>query len=178
MDHLVQGGGQGRFLRGDRGPPPVGRLEKPGVDHHFVPLRPAGRTQRHPQLLPAGEGAGHPGHRPRHPLVAGHHRLDGPFLRGQDFPQQGAGGRGSESVLGHSSSVCHTRPTKFPRSERGAGRRFRPPTAKPRRWPPPPKPSKCGTGSVSGRGGCAARGRRSPGPPPIRPNGPARPRCR
>ena len=89
VDRFVEGGSQGGFFGRNGGPASVGGLEKAGVDDHLVRRGPAGDAQYHPQLLAARQGARHPGHGAGHPLVAGHHRLDGPFLGRQYLGEDG-----------------------------------------------------------------------------------------
>ena len=88
VDHLVERGGEGGLLGGDGRSTSVGGLEESRVDHHLMFGCAARGTERHPQVFPAGQGAGDPGHGAGHPLVAADHRLDNAFLRRQDLGQQ------------------------------------------------------------------------------------------
>jgi len=76
MHHLVERGGQGNLVGGNRSVAVIRGLEDAWIADHLVVGSGGLSTEPNLEMGVLGEGAGEPGHRGGDPLIAAHHRLD------------------------------------------------------------------------------------------------------
>ena len=116
----MEGGGKRHLGRGDRGLTGVCRLEHPGVDDD---LSGGGRRpgpEAHAEVVVARQRSGEAGHRRGHPLVARHHRLDGPLFGREDLGEEGFFSAAHSPPLSHAARAGRTHWLHSPDSGPGA----------------------------------------------------------